>query len=58
MLAKFKKNVSKGSRFNQVYIPKDMESLIEVGDEVEVRLVKKSATLHYSRNLKKLSEFN
>ena len=57
MLVKFKKNVSKGSRFNQVYIPKDMESLMEVGDEVEVRLVKKSTALHYSRNLKKLSEF-
>ncbi len=57
MLVKFIKNVSKGSRFNQVYIPKDMENLIEVGDEVEVRLVKKSASLYYSKNLKKLSEF-
>ena len=57
MLVKFKKNVSKGGRFNQVYIPKDMESLIEVGDEVEVRLVKKSVMLHYSKNLKKLTNF-
>ena len=57
MHVKFIKNVSKGSRFNQIYVPKDMESLIEVGDEVEVRLVKKSTTLHYSKNLKKLSEF-
>lgn len=57
MYAKFIKNVSKGSRFNQVYVPKDMESLIEVGDEVEVRLIKKHIGLHYSKNLKKLSEF-
>ena len=57
MLVKFIKNVSKGSRFNQVYIPKGMENLIEVGDEVEVRLVKKGVSLYYSKNLKKLSEF-
>ncbi len=57
MLVKFIKNVSKGSRFNQVYIPKDMENLIEVGDEVEVRLVKKSSSLYYPKNLKKMSEF-
>lgn len=57
MLVKFIKNVSKGSRFNQVYIPKDMENLIEVGDEVEVRLIKKGVSLYYSKNLKKLSEF-
>ena len=57
MHAKFIKNVSKGSRFNQVYVPKDMEGLIEVGDEVEVRLIKKHISLHYSKNLEKLSEF-
>ncbi len=57
MHVKFIKNVSKGGRFNQIYVPKDMERLIEVGDEVEVRLIKKRITLHYSKNLKKLSEF-
>lgn len=57
MLIKFNKTVSKGSRFNQVYIPKNMENLIEVGDEVEVKLVKKCSRLYYSKGLKKLSEF-
>jgi len=57
MITKFKKNVSKGSRFNQIYVPKNMEDLIGVGDEVEVRLVKKHAELYYSKGLKKLSEF-
>jgi len=54
---KFGKTVSKGSRFNQIYIPKSMESLVEVGDEVEVRLTKKHSRLHYSKGLKKLSPF-
>lgn len=57
MLVKFKKNVSKGSRFNQIYIPKNMENLIEVGDKVEVRLIKKYSRLYYSKDLKKLSRF-
>lgn len=57
MIAKFKKNVSKGSRFNQIYVPKNMEDLIEVGDEVEVILVKKHTKLYYSKGLNKLSEF-
>ncbi|MBI2142399.1 hypothetical protein HYU15_02845, partial [Candidatus Woesearchaeota archaeon] len=56
-MIRFQKAVSKGGRFNQIYVPKIMESLIEVGDEVEVRLVRKRAMLHYSRGLKKLSEF-
>lgn len=34
-----------------------MENLIEVGDEVEVRLVKKHVGLYYSKGLKKLSRF-
>ena len=57
MLVKFSKTVSKGGRFNQIYIPKNMENLIEVGDEVEVRLIKKQISLFYSKNLKKLSQF-
>src|SRR3989338_7492930 len=57
MLVKFSKKVSKGGRFNQIYIPKNMENLIEVGDEVEVRLIKKQISLFYSKNLKKLSQF-
>ena len=57
METKFIKTVSKGSRFNQIYVPKSMESLIEVGDEVEVRLVKKLIEIHYCKGLKKLSQF-
>ncbi|MEK6949198.1 MAG: hypothetical protein AABX34_03185 [Nanoarchaeota archaeon] len=57
MVTKFKKFVSKGSRFNQIYVPKNMERLIDVGDEVEVTLIKKHAGLHYSKGLKKLSKF-
>ena len=52
----FRKLVSKGSRFNQIYIPKGMEGLIEVGDEVEVRLLKKHTELHHSKGLR-LSPF-
>ncbi|MBW2988957.1 hypothetical protein KY358_01425 [Candidatus Woesearchaeota archaeon] len=53
----FRKKVSKGSRFNQIYIPKCLENRISVGDEVEVRLVKKHIGLYYSRGLGKLSAF-
>lgn len=52
----FIKKVSKGSRFNQVYIPKEMENIIEVGDLVEVKLIKKHTKLFYY-NLEKLSKF-
>jgi len=53
----FKKKVSKGSRFNQIYIPKYLENEIQVGDEVEVKLVKKHIKLHYSKGLNRLSQF-
>lgn len=53
----FKKKVSKGSRFNQVYIPKYLENEIGVGDEVEVKLIKKHVGLYYSKGLGKLSQF-
>ncbi len=54
---KFIHRISKGSRFNQIYVPKEMESIFDVGDLVEVRLLKKNVQLHYSKNLLKLSEF-
>jgi len=57
MESKFIHQVSKGSRFNQIYIPKSVEKEFEVGDIVEVRLLKKENKLYYSQNLKKLSEF-
>ena len=50
----FTKKVSKGSRFNQVYIPR--ESTIEVGDLVQVTLLKKHTILNY-KNLLKLNDF-
>ena len=56
MKTTFVRKVSKGSRFNQVYIPKEMEKKIEVGDLVEVKLLKKHVELCY-KNVKKLSEF-
>ena len=54
---KFLHKVSKGSRFNQIYIPKEKEKEFEVGDTVEVRLIKKDSKLNYSEHLSKLSEF-
>lgn len=54
---KFVHKVSKGSRFNQIYVPKDMENIFEVGDIVEVKLLKKNIQLFYSKNIQKLSEF-
>ena len=53
----FSHKVSKGSRFNQIYIPKEVENDFEVGDLVEVRLIKKKDKSYYSKNLPKLSEF-
>lgn len=52
----FDKKVSKGSKFNQIYIPKNLEGIIEVGDLVEVRLLKKQVQFNY-RNQKILSGF-
>ncbi|MFH1710808.1 MAG: nucleotidyltransferase domain-containing protein [Nanoarchaeota archaeon] len=48
--------ISKGSRFNQIYIPREMDSLFEVGDLVEVKLLKKSVGLFVIGEVK-LSEF-
>ena len=47
----FRKQVSRGSRFNQIYIPKSVEKEIGVGDEVEVTLVKKHTNLYFSKGL-------
>ena len=54
---KFVHKVSKGSRFNQIYVPKEMERHFQSGDLVEVTLLEKSISVHYSKNLVKLSEF-
>lgn len=53
----FRKKVSAGSRFNQIYIPKYLKNEIEVGDEVEVKLIKKHVEIYYSKGLKRLSPF-
>lgn len=52
----FEKKVSKGSKFNQIYIPKDMGNIVEVGDLVQVRLLEKHKELYY-KNQKKLPDF-
>jgi len=56
-IEQFEHKISQGSRFNQIYIPKEMEEIFEVGDIVQVRLLKKKEQLHYSKTLKKLGEF-
>ncbi len=38
---KFLHRVSKGSRYNQIYIPREMENEFGVGDAVEVRLIER-----------------
>lgn len=53
---KFTHKISKGSRFNQVYIPKNMEKIFEVGDIVRVELVEKNVQVFCSKNTK-MSEF-
>ncbi len=54
-LIRFRAHVSKGSRFRQIYVPNGVEE-IDAGDLVEVRLVKKKATLHF-RGLQTLPKF-
>lgn len=53
----FMHTVSKGSRFNQIYIPVQHKSSFEVGDSVEVRLLRKHTRIFYSGRTKKLTEF-
>jgi predicted nucleotidyltransferase len=57
MYMKFIHQVSKGSRYNQIYIPKDAQGIFEVGDTVEVRLLRKRSELFYSKTLFSLPEF-
>jgi len=54
---KFRHKVSKGSRFNQIYVPLASSNDFEVGDLVEVRLVEKKEGLCYSKNLFRLNDF-
>jgi hypothetical protein len=51
----FVHKVSKGSRYNQIYIPKDFEEF-EAGDIVKVILLKKKNKIYTSKNLD-LKEF-
>lgn len=53
---KFTHVVSKGSRYNQIYIPKEFGKNFDIGDSVEVRLIKKGNKIHYSKKVK-LSRF-
>ncbi|MEK6889432.1 MAG: hypothetical protein AABW80_04990 [Nanoarchaeota archaeon] len=54
----FTHKVSKGSAYNQIYIPRRMETHFEVGDIVEIKLIRKNDNLYY-HNIKEsnLSEF-
>ncbi len=52
----FEHRVSKGSRFNQIYIPREMNAVFEAGDIVEVRLVRKKEGVYYSKPLQKIGE--
>ncbi len=54
---KFIHKISKGSRFNQIYIPKEKSHKFKPGDIVEIKLLKKSVELYYSKNVKKLTPF-
>ena len=53
---KFVHSVSKGSRYNQIYIPKEYEDKFEIGDSVEIRLLKRKNEIYYSRKIE-LSKF-
>lgn len=54
---KFIHKISKGSRFNQIYIPKEMNGVFEIGDVVEIKLLSKKESFYYSKNIKKLSNY-
>ena len=53
----FEHRISKGSKYNQIYIPRGMEQVFEVGDVVEVRLLQKQNKLFYSKKIKDFGEF-
>lgn len=50
METKFIHKISKGSRFNQIYIPREMDNSFKVGDTVEITLLDKK--LFFSSNLR------
>src|SRR3989338_2777014 len=52
----FTHKVSRGSRYNQIYIPKNMADFFDVGDIVEIKLIEKKESLHYSKNLRELGK--
>ncbi|MEK6812631.1 MAG: hypothetical protein AABX86_00785 [Nanoarchaeota archaeon] len=52
----FVHRISKGSRFNQIYVPASMNEVFEVGDLVEVRLIEKKTKIYTSCNIQ-LSAF-
>ncbi len=54
---RFTHTVSKGSRYNQIYVPKSMQKEFELGDIVEVILIEKKNKLFYSPHIKRLSNF-
>ncbi len=54
---KFIHKVSRGSKFNQIYIPYKNGKEFEPGDLVEIRLLKKNVKVYYSKNLAKLTGF-
>jgi predicted nucleotidyltransferase len=53
----FRHYVSKGSRYNQIYLPKEMNQYFNVGDMVEVRLVEKGNRVYQSEMVGEISEF-
>ncbi len=57
MHTQFTHRISKGTRYNQIYVPKEHEQAFQVGDTVQITLLEKKQNLHYSKNLKKLSPF-
>jgi hypothetical protein len=57
MELKFIHRVSKGTRFNQIYIPLEMSNHFQSGDLVEVTLLEKKSPIYYSSKLIKPNEF-
>lgn len=56
-MQKFIHAVSKGTRFNQIYIPKEWNDAFEPGDEVEVRLVRKGTEVYSTKYTPRLTPF-